>query len=139
MFRFPSAYLAAAILCVVCSTTATGQAIIDLVCSGAVQFYEHGTVTPTATRVDLEHNFISTPVGNFRIRKVEETKIWFEDDPEKQSAIQGHTAEGSLDRLSGQMTIWWQRPTERAELRAGLSSKVGMSVELRCSAPTRFF
>src|SRR3954452_11472384 len=124
MFRFPSTYLAAAILCVACNTTASGQEIIDLVCRGTVQIYEpppagNDTVTPTATRVDLEHNFISTPVGDFRISKVEETKIWFEDDPEKQSAIQGHTAEGSLDRLSGQMTIWWQRPTERAKLRAG--------------------
>jgi hypothetical protein len=102
MFRFPRNYLVATILFAALNSPACSQAI-DLVCSGTMRQFDpsptNGAVERGATRVDLEHKRISTPVGNFWISKIEETKIWFEELGKQL------VGEGSLDRLSGQMTI----------------------------------
>jgi hypothetical protein len=137
MFRFSFSSLATTVLFAVCITAAYGQAV-DLVCSGTMKQYEpqvtDGNVGPAAARVDLARNFISTPLGDYRISRVEDTKIWFGSDVGNQLV-----AEGSLDRVSGQMSIWWQRAGEKAKMKAGLPSKLNMAAELRCSASKRLF
>ena len=134
MFHFPRCYLAATVILAAFSSAVFGQAI-DLVCSGTMNAKEiRGTAGPGATRVDLERRHISTPVGNFEIIKIEETKIFFSDPQEKQLIVSGH-----LDRLSGQMTVTWFRPEEQAKMRAGLPAKIERLAELRCSAAKRLF
>jgi hypothetical protein len=73
------------------NNAAFGQTV-DLVCSGEVHQYEpsylEGTAGPAAARVDLGLKRISTPVGDFRITKVEETTIYF-DEPGKPLKVFG--------------------------------------------------
>jgi hypothetical protein len=131
MFRLPCSYLAATILFAAFNSMACGQAI-DLVCSGTWHDFRptptiNSTVGPAATKVDLENRRITTPIGNFSMFKIEDTKIWFQDDPGKQLFVQG-----SLDRLSGQMTISWWNPEE-------MWKRAAMIAELRCSAAKRLF
>jgi hypothetical protein len=139
MFHFPRNYSAATVVLAAFSSAAFGQTI-DLVCSGTLQGpkFADSTVGPGATRVDLEGRHISTPVGNFRITKVGETTVWFEGDPEK-PFLQIGVGWGSLDRLSGKMTVWWATPNERAKWKAGETSTVALFGELRCSAAKRLF
>jgi hypothetical protein len=136
MFQFEHRYLAAAIILAAFNNAAFGQKI-DLVCNGAVHQFEpdrvEGTAGPGATTVDLGRNRISTPVGEFRISKVEDTTVYF-DDPGKQLIVFGY-----LDRLTGKMTVFWRRPEEEAKMQAGLPAKAAMSAELRCSVSKRLF
>jgi hypothetical protein len=129
-------YLIATGMIAALNSTAFGQTV-DLVCNGAVHQFEpnevHGTAGPGATRVDVGRQRISTPVGEFRITKVEDTKIYF-DDPGKQLVVFGY-----LDRLTGEMTVFWRRPEEEARMQAGLSHKVAILAELRCAVSKRLF
>jgi hypothetical protein len=133
MFQFQRSYIAATVILAAFNSAASGQPV-DLVCSGAFNQYEpnevKGTAGPGATRVDLA----PTPVGEFQISKVEETAIYFKDDPGKQLIVFGY-----LDRLTGQMTVLWRRPEEEAKMQAGLPHKVVMSAELRCAVSKRLF
>lgn len=103
------------------SSVAPAQTI-GLVCRGTFREYQpkqfESNVPPGATRVDLDRKRISTPMGDFVISKVEETKIWIDDEN------RGLVVFGSLDRLSGHMTIFWQHPSERAKSKAGLTATV---------------
>ena len=128
--------IAAVFTIAVFNGAALGQTI-TLVCSGKMYESEpdkiESTVGPGAATLNLELKRVSTPVGDFRITKVEDTKISF-DDPEKQLKVFGY-----LDRLSGQMTVFWRRPEEEAKMQAGLISKMVMYAELSCSVSKRLF
>jgi hypothetical protein len=110
---------------------------VNLVCGGTFRQYdpEQRTVTvpPAATTVGLAQMLISTPVGQYRISKVEETKISLGEER------QDFFVRGTLDRLTGKMDIFWERPAERAKRLAGSSSKLAGSIELQCSVPKRLF
>ena len=111
--------------------------VIDLVCGGTYSAWYPEKITanvaPAATRVDLEQRLLSTPAGKFRISKIGETTISiYEERPEL-------ILSGSLDRLTGRLTILGQHPAEAAKLRAGSSAKSAISIELHCSVPKRLF
>jgi len=118
------------------NSASSGQTI-DLVCNGAMNEYEpdhiEGTAGPGVARVDLGRKHISTPVGEFRISKVQETTIYF-DDPENQLKVFGY-----LDRATGQMTVFWRRPEEEAKVQTGLPSTTAMYAKLSCSVSKRLF
>jgi hypothetical protein len=118
------------------NNAAFGQTI-DLMCNGQVHQYEpsrlEGVAGPGATRVDLGLKRISTPVGDFRITKVEETAIYF-DEPGKSLKVFGY-----LDRSTGRMTVFWRRPEEEARMQAGLPSNVVRYAALGCSVSKRLF
>jgi hypothetical protein len=123
-------YLTAMVIAA-CFNGAASAQTVDLVCNGAFHQYEpkevHGTAGPGATRVDLGQQRISTPVGEFSINKVNETTIYF-NDPGKSLVVFGY-----VDRLTGEMRVFWRRPEEEAKMQAGLPHKVAMYAELRCS------
>jgi hypothetical protein len=118
---------------VVLGTAASGNElraqVIDLECKGPVNQYEPKKILGIAgdggTRVNPDQNRITAPFGEFRITQVEETKIYF-DDPS--SALE---VSGTLDRIAGQMTIFWRRPKEVA--------RVSMYADLKCSIAKRLF
>jgi hypothetical protein len=118
------------------SSPASAQTI-NLVCGGTFSQYDperlDAKVSPTATTVDLERKLLSTPVGQYLISRIEDTKIVIYEERQDFSVV------GSLDRLTGKMEITWQRPAERAKLLAGLSSKIAGRIELQCSASNRLF
>jgi hypothetical protein len=118
------------------NNAAFGQTI-DLVCNGEVHQYEpnpvEGTAGPGAAWVDLGLKRISTPVGDFRITKVEETAIYF-DEPGKPLKVFGY-----LDRSTGRMTVFWRRPEEEAKMQAGLPSNMVRYAVLACSVSKRLF
>jgi hypothetical protein len=90
-------------------------------------------VPPAATTVDLAQKLILTPVGQYRISKVEETKIYVAEER------QDFSVWGTLDRLTGKMDIFWERLAERAKRRAGSPSKFAALLELQCSVSNRLF
>ena len=57
--------------------------VIDLMCKGPVIQYEpkkiDGIASDGGTRVDLDQKRITAPVGEFRITKIEDTTIYFDD------------------------------------------------------------
>ena len=110
---------------------------INLMCGGTMNQYQpkriEGTVAPGATVVDLDQNRIETPVGRFRISTVTDTSISF-DDPGKQLVVFG-----TLDRLSGAMTVSWRTAEEDAKMKANMSAQNSMYAELQCSASKRLF
>jgi hypothetical protein len=118
------------------NNAAFGQTV-DLVCNGEVRQYEpnhlEGTAGPGAARVDLGLKRISTPVGDFRITRVEETAIYF-DEPGKPLKVFGY-----LDRSTGRMTVFWRRPEEEAKMQAGLPSNMVRYATLACSVSKRLF
>jgi hypothetical protein len=119
------------------STAASGQTV-DLMCGGKFYQYEpskiESSVAPRATRIDLHRKRISTPVGEFRISNAEDTAIFFKE------VLPGPLLVfGRLDRLSGEMTIFWRRPEEEEKLQAGLTAQTAMYADLRCSVSKRLF
>jgi hypothetical protein len=90
-------------------------------------------VSPAATRVDLDRKRVSTPLGEFPLSKIEENTIFIAGEQN------GLIVFGSLDRLSGKMSISWQHPTEAAKLRAGQSSQLLRQADLNCSLAKRLF
>ena len=88
---------------------------------------------PTSALIDFDHNQIDTPVGRFRIFKVDETNIAF-DDPQSPFKVFGN-----LDRQTGSMTVFWRTPEEEAKLQAGLPWKMSKYSELTCTVLKRVF
>jgi hypothetical protein len=84
---------------------------IDLTCSGVMHSYgaKHlqGTVEPQATVVNLDEKYITTPVGEFDITSVSENSVSFGGTS---SSYPGLTIFGTLDRVTGHMTVFWRKP-----------------------------
>jgi hypothetical protein len=106
---------------------------INLVCSGTMREWSpnltEGDVAPTTAVLDLDAGTFSTPIGNFRVTKVDETKVLF-DNPSSRLKIFG-----SLDRLTGVMDVIGAEPEEAAKMAAGQSARSSMSANLECGAP----
>jgi hypothetical protein len=119
-------------------TTTVNAQTANLMCSGTISMYDNsGNVAPGATRVDLISMRISTPVGEFKLSRVDETQITF-SDPTPPS-YPGLIVFGYLDRTSGEMTVFWRTPEQEAKLKAGLPHKFTGYASLHCSAAKRLF
>jgi hypothetical protein len=90
-------------------------------------------VDPGAAVVDLEKKRIATPVGNFRITRILDESITF-DDPTSNLLVFG-----TLDRVSGAMNVFWRTAAQEAKVQSGLPSAAQMYAELKCSAAKRLF
>jgi hypothetical protein len=105
---------------------------VDLTCGGSMHTYNpkhiEGTVAPQATVVNLEEKYIATPVGEFDITKVSEDSISFGGTS---PSYPGLTIFGTLDRVTGHMTVFWRKP--------GDTSHMAMYSELNCSKAKRLF
>jgi hypothetical protein len=103
---------------------------IDLSCSGEMHYYKpkhiEMTVPPGAAILDLENSRITSSVGNFRITKVADDSISFDDPKGKELVV-----DGTLDRVSGLMTVFWHKPEDwKQAIRYS---------ELKCSVAKRMF
>jgi len=76
------------------------------------------------TTVDLENRELATPVGNFRIISFDDRTVSF-DDPRSDLGVFG-----TLDRITGQMTVIWRR--------AG-ASQMSRYANLQCGPARRLF
>ncbi|WP_027576593.1 hypothetical protein [Bradyrhizobium sp. WSM1743] len=107
-------------------------AAIDLTCSGVLHTYKprhtEATVAPQAAVVDLDRRVISTPVGRFDINKIADDTISFGGESPSYSGL---TIFGTLDRLTGLMTVIGQKP--------GNTAQAEMYSELNCSKAKRLF
>jgi hypothetical protein len=129
-----SSFLALFLTATAC-TNAYAQAI-PLLCSGTWRFYDEDKVAqvpPSAGALDLQAETVSTPVGAFRITRVEPTTVYF-DDPKAVLKVFG-----TLDRMSGAMNIFWRTKEQEAKLQAGLPTKMTMYADLRCTPSKRLF
>jgi hypothetical protein len=86
------------------------------------------TVDPKDTVVDLDNRSIVSPVGEFNIITIAEDSISFGGES---PSYPGLTIYGTLDRVSGHMTIFWRKP--------GATTKMEMYSELNCSKAKRLF
>lgn len=107
-------------------------AAVDLTCSGVMHTYNpkhiEATVAPGATVVDLDNHDITTPVGEFEITRVSEDSIAFGG---RSPSYPGLTIFGTLDRVSGHMTVFWRKPND--------TTHAEMYSELSCSKAKRLF
>lgn len=119
-----------------CFQLHAAEQLIGLVCSGTIIGFEpqrtEATVSPGATTIDLEQKTISTPIGKFRIKTVDEASISFED-------AAGQLVFGYLDRFTGRMRISWRSAEEVAKMLAGKPWKESAYSELTCELAKRRF
>lgn len=111
--------------------------IADLSCSGKMHQYipEHreGSISPGAARIDIEKRALATPVGDFRITHVHDNSISFD------SLTDPLVVFGTLDRVTGAMTIFWRTQAEDAKLKAGLPHTVTRYADMACIPAKRMF
>jgi hypothetical protein len=111
------------------SYTARAEAV-DLSCSGVTHTYRpkhiEMEVAPAAANVDLQEHKISTPVGTFHITTVSETEVSFDQPTNRRYVV-----DGTLDRVSGLMKVFWHLPNE--------ANQMTMYSELNCSIAKRLF
>jgi len=95
------------------------------------------TVAPTASSVDLVSKTITTPLGEYRISRVEDEQIFF-DKPA--SPTFNFVTHGTLDRSTGKMLIRWLRPEEDAKAQVlGQMAHMARYAEFMCSIAKRLF
>lgn len=95
------------------------------------------TVAPTASSVNLASKKITTPLGEYRISRVEDEQLFF-DKPA--SPTFNFVTHGTLDRLTGRMLIRWVRPEEDARAQVvGQAAHMARYAEFMCSAAKRLF
>jgi hypothetical protein len=115
---------------------------VDLACGGEYHMYApeepmDTTVAPTASSVDVASKKIITPLGTYRISRIEEERLFFDKSP---SPTFNFVTHGSLDRLTGRMLIQWVRPEEDAKPRTvGQTMQMARYAEFMCSAAKRLF
>jgi hypothetical protein len=129
MRRINNSILASILLLAISTAPASA---IDLTCGGVMHTYSprhvEGTVATQATVVDLENRDIVTPVGEFNITTASENSISFGG---VSPSYPGLTIFGTLDRVTGHMTIFWRKPGDDAHM--------AMYSELNCSKANRLF
>ncbi len=91
---------------------------------------------PTASAVDLASNEITTPLGTYRLSRIEENKLTFDAPATRDFNLVTH---GSLDRLTGKMVILWLRPEQDVKYRAGKLENMARLAEFMCSTAKRLF
>jgi hypothetical protein len=113
---------------------------VNLTCVGELHIYEperiDATVDPTASAVDLASKEITTPLGTFRLSRIEENRLTFDGAATREFNLVTH---GSLDRLTGKMVITWLRPEQDAKYKIGELNNMARYAELRCSIAKRLF
>ncbi|KJC40069.1 hypothetical protein UP09_23770 [Bradyrhizobium sp. LTSP885] len=118
---------------VMLAISATSANATDLTCAGTMNTYQpkrvEATIEPGATVVDLAARHIVTPIGDFDITSVSQGSISFGGD--NTPSYRGLTVFGTLDRVSGHMTVFWRKPGDAAH--------AAMYAELNCSTAKRLF
>jgi hypothetical protein len=114
---------------------------VDLACGGEYHVYAPeeptaATVAPTASSVDLASKKITTPLGTYRISRIEEERLFF-DKPA--STTFNFVTHGMLDRMTGKMLIRWLRPEEDVKEMAGQTMHMARYAEFMCSAAKWLF
>jgi hypothetical protein len=113
---------------------------VNLTCGGELHIYEpermDATVNPTASAVDLASNEITTPLGTYRLSRIEENKLTFDGPATREFNLVTH---GSLDRLTGKMVIIWLRPEQDAKYKIGQLENMARLAEFKCSTAKRLF
>jgi hypothetical protein len=95
------------------------------------------TLEPTASSVDLASKKITTPLGEYRISRIEDAQPYF-DKPA--SPTFNFVTHGTLDRTTGKMLIQWLRPEEVAKAQVvGQTAHMARYAEFTCSAAKRLF
>ena len=122
---------------VVGASAGSAFAVSNLSCGGLMHFYPPEepmdlNVPPGASSVDFPNNKIVTPMGEFRLSRIDEQQITF-DAPATSSF--NYVTRGTLDRSSGRMQIMWLRPEQDAKTRAvGQSAQMARYAEFICVA-----
>jgi hypothetical protein len=113
---------------------------VNLTCGGELHIFEpdrmDATVNPTASAVDVASNEITTPLGTYRLSRIEENKLTFDAPATRDFNLVTH---GSLDRLTGKMVILWLRPEQDAKYRVGQLENMARFAEFKCSTAKRLF
>jgi len=123
------------------SGCAASAETVNLACGGVFHLYEpermDSSVAPTASAVDLASKKITTPLGEYRISRVDEEQLTFGAPAAPGFNFVTH---GTLDRLSGRMLIRWFRPEEDAKAQVvGQSANMARYAEFTCAAAKRLF
>ena len=132
-------FLAASVA--IASDAASAQTV-NLVCGGAYHMYApeepmDATLEPTASSVDLANKRIITPLGEYRISRVEDAQLYF-DKPG--SPTFNFVTHGTLARTTGKMLIRWMRPEEDAKAQViGQTAHMARYAEFTCSTAKRLF
>lgn len=109
---------------------------LPLVCTGEVNMFDQGTmkIDASGAMVDLDAGTFTAPVyGTYPIIRSEDTSIAFGADNEKVSTY------GSLDRISGKLTMSLMTPAARRAVSMGKSIKMISYVEARCTPARKMF
>src|SRR4051812_15165302 len=91
--------------------------VVDLVCAGTMQSRPDNitaTVAPGAAHIDLKENTIETPVGSFAISNVDGNTVTFS------GMLQRLHAFGTLDRVTGAMSVFYRNDAEEQRMRQSL-------------------
>jgi hypothetical protein len=109
---------------------------VNLTCVGELHIYEpermDANVDPTASAVDLASKEITTPLGTFRLSRIEENKLTFDGPATREFNL---VTDGSLDRLTGKMVIMWLRPEQDAKYKIGQLETMARHAVLDREAP----
>ena len=130
----------ASLIAIAWGGSAFGQAV-NLACGGVYHVYApeepmEATVAPKASSVDLASKKITTPLGEYRISRVDDDQIFF-DRPA--SPTFNFVTHGTLDRSTGKMLIQWLRPEEDAKMGNGQMTHMARYAEFMCSIAKRLF
>ncbi len=109
---------------------------ITLVCTGTISFPGHDAqaITRETAVLDLEARSFKPPLyPAFTVTRIGETDVSFG------SETSTHSTWGSLDRVSGTMTLNVFNPTERKKLQAGGSANYMAWLSAKCSPAQRMF
>jgi hypothetical protein len=128
----------ASLIAVASGCTASAQAV-NLACGGIYHIYApeeavDATVAPTASSVDLTSKKITTPLGEYRVSRVEDEQIFFDRPASPNFNFVTH---GTLDRSTGKMLIQWLRPEEDVKLGNGQMTHMARYAEFMCSIAKR--
>jgi hypothetical protein len=108
---------------------------INLVCRGQVIKYNPTieALTEGAATIDLDQNSLTTSLGEFHIINVGDTSINFNGTENSLVVF------GTLDRITGKMTVFWYTPEDWAKVQAYQDAHFSRHAQLTCSASKKLF
>jgi hypothetical protein len=114
---------------------------VNLTCGGVYHMYAPeepmvSTVAPTASSVDLAGRKVTTPLGEYRISRVQDEQLLFDQPASSNFNFVTH---GTLDRSTGEMLIQWLRPEEDAKHGVGQMAHMARYAKFMCTTAKRLF
>jgi hypothetical protein len=107
-----------------------------LVCTGEINFAKNGTqkIDAETAILDIEAGTFKPPMyPKFQLTRVDDSSISFGNDNDKYSTW------GSLDRVSGSLSMNVMSPNDRKELQAGRSGHFMVWMSGKCAPAKRMF